>query len=96
MGPCLLKFLTYQEDEEDDDRNTEFMVPVAEVSRNAASDSALVITQSHFKFSATAVGENMNNAMLLPQYGEEDFSHHPMKTGFQCDCKLFTWPSPEV
>ena len=94
MGPCLRKFLTSQEGEEDD-RTTEFIVPIAEVSRNAASGSALVITHSHFKFSAIDLGKNKNNAALLSQYGVEDFSH-PMKKGCEYDCKLFAWPSPEL
>ena len=94
MGPCLRKLLTSQEGEEDG-RTTEFIVPIAEVSRSAASGSALVITHSHFKFSVIAVGKNPNNAaLLLPPSCEEDYSQ-TRKTGFQYDCKLFTWPPPE-
>ena len=98
MGPCLRKLLTSQEDQKDkeDSRTSEFIVPIAEVSRKvaASSSSALVITHSHFKLSAIALGENKNNAALLPQSGEEDFSP-PMKAEFAYDCKLFTWPPPE-
>ena len=95
MGPCLLKLLNSPENEEDDrTTTTTFMVPV-EVSRNAASASALVITHS---FSAIAVGENKNNSTLSPKleyYGEDDF-YYQMKTGFQYNCKQCIWPSPEV
>ena len=80
MGPCLRKLLNSPENGEDDRTSTTaFMVPVEEVSRNAASDSALVITHS---FSAIAAGENINNSTLSPKleyYGEDDF-YYQMKT----------------
>ena len=95
MGPCLRKFFTSPEDGEDD-RSTAFVVPVAEVSRNAASATALVITHSHFKFSAISVGGNKNNSTLSPtlEYGENFLSYQT--AGFQYDCKPFTWHFPEL
>ena len=97
MGPCLRKLFTSPEEDEEDDRTTTaFAVPVVEVSRNAASATALVITHSHFKLSAIAVGGN-NNSTLSPtlEYVKDDLSYQ-MKTGFQYDCKPFTWHFPEL
>ena len=97
MGLCLRKLFTSPEDEEED-LTYAFVVPVAEVSRNAASATALVITHSHFKFSVIAVGGNKSNSTLPTtlEYGE-DFSSCKMKTtGFQYDCKHFTWHFPEL
>ena len=98
MGHCLPKLLTSAENKENKlltsseyeeyNRTTAFVVPISETSRNAASTSALVITYSYSKFSATVVGENKNYSTLSQCYGEDDFSH-PMRTGFQYDCKLF-------
>ena len=105
MGPCLRKLLTSAENEEDkllssseyeeNYRTTgSFVVPISEASRNPASTSALVITHSYFKLSAISIGENKNNSTLSQYYtGDDDFSHR-MKTRFQYDFKLFTWPSP--
>ena len=74
MGPCLWKFLTSPENEEDNrTTTTAFMAPVEEVSRNTASASALVVNHS---FSAIAVGKNKNNSTLSPKleyYSEDDF-----------------------
>ena len=91
MGHCLRKMLTSPENEEDDrTTTTTALVPVEEVSRNAASASALVITHS---FSAIAVGENKNNSTYD---GEDDDFCYQMKTGFQNNCKQFIWPCPEL
>ena len=96
MGLCLRKLFTSEDEEKD--RTYAFVVPVAEVSRNAVSTTALVITHSHFKFSAIAVGSNNNNSTLSPtlEYGENFFSCKMKTTGFQYDCKHFTWHFPEL
>ena len=64
------------------------MVPVTVVSRNATSE--LVITHSHFKFSETAVMENMNNSASLSLELLADREDDSMRAGFQYDCKIFT------
>ena len=97
MGLCLRKLFTSPEDEEDD-RTTAIVVPVAEVSRIAAWATALVITHSHFKFSAIAVGGNKSNSTIPTtlEYGEDFLSYQVKTVGFQYDCKPFTWHFPEL
>ena len=65
MGPSLWKLLTSPEDDEEDDRTINFMLPIAEF-RTAASPAAVVIPPSDFKLSAIAVSVNNNNLTLLP------------------------------
>ena len=88
MGSCWGKL------EEQEDSAALGMVPVIEVSRNATSE--LVISPSHFKFSETAVMENKNNSTLLSLELLADREDDSMRTGFQYDCKIFTWTSPEL
>ena len=75
-------------EEEQEDSPALGMVPVTDVSRNTMSE--LVITPSHFKFSATAVMENKNNSTLLSLELLADREDDSMRTGFQYDCKIFT------
>ena len=82
MGSCWGKL------EEQEYSTALGIVPVTDVSRNATSE--LVITRSHFKFSATAVIENKKNSALLSLELLADCEDDLMRTEFQYDCKIFS------
>jgi len=79
-----------------EDNRTIFQVPQAEVSRNATSE--LVITSSYFKFPKNGIDDNNENATVSQKFPADcvEDSVCLMKTRFQYDCKIFTWPSPEL
>jgi len=72
---------------------TTFQTPQEEVSRSATSE---LVISFYFKFPKNVIDDN--NDSVAPNFPADCVEDCvcPMKTRFQYNCKIFTWPSPEL